>query len=340
MNSKLTKPIKMALFASIALAAFSSPALAQRTTFGPKNAKEVYYWISNKATLPLFVRYDYVGMKKIANQLHVQVRVAGPTNFSIPQFISDVNQICAQKPAGVVVVGGWSPALTEPVDQCIKMGVPTAVDDGDLPASKRLTYVGTDWTQIGVAQAKAMIDALPKGGNIALLSILNATNMRQAVAGFKAYLSAHGHGRYHIVADENDHDSSPRAASETSSLLAAHPHLAGIAGFDSESGPGIVAGLKEADEKPGRIAVTAMERTPAFFKTIEQGWTTAIVSQNRELFVYYAVRMLYDYKHNGLKTLGLSQAKGGDPIPNDVYVRPFVVTKANVKAVLAGLHVK
>ena len=60
------------------------PASAQESSFGPADAKETYYWISNKANLPLFVQYDYLGMKRIAEELGVKVIVAGPTDFDMP----------------------------------------------------------------------------------------------------------------------------------------------------------------------------------------------------------------------------------------------------------------
>lgn len=332
------KPMKLAL----ALAAFAAVGTAhsQQSNFGPKDAKEVYYWVSNKANLPLFVQYDYVGMKLIADQLGVQVRVAGPTDFDIPGYIAAVNQVCAQKPAGVVVVGGWDPSLTEPVDRCIAMGVPTVVDDGDLPRSTRLAYVGTNWEGIGAAQAKVMLDHLPNGGKVALTSIINAGNMRDAVKGFNDYLDRYGKGKIKVIATEDDNGDAAKAAEVTSALLAAHPDIAGIAGFDSESGAGIVRALHEAGKKPGEVVVTAMEQTPDFFKTAKQGWTAGIVVQNRELFVYYAVRLLYDYKHNGLRTAGLTGQEGGRPIPNVVDTGVLMVDKSNVDKILAAMHVK
>ena len=41
-----------------------------------------------------------------------------------------------------------------------------------------------------------------------------------------------------------------------------------------------------------------MEQTPDFFKTAKEGWVDGIVVQNRELFIYYAVKMLHDYNTN------------------------------------------
>ncbi|HEV7252787.1 MAG TPA: substrate-binding domain-containing protein [Mesorhizobium sp.] len=327
--------VGLAMGAGLAL-----PASAQESSFGPADAEHTYYWISNKANLPLFVQYDYVGMKRIAEELGVRVIVAGPTDFDIPGFIAAVDQVCAQKPSGVSVVGGWDPSLTEPVKRCIEQGVPTVVDDGDLPDSGRLAYIGTNWTQVGVAQARKMMEMLPDGGKLAMMSIINAGNMREAVAGFQAHIEANGGGKYQIVANEDDGGDASKAAQVTAAILAANPDIAGIAGFDSESGAGIVTALREAGKNPGDVKVTAMEQTPDFFKTAQEGWVDGIIVQNRELFIYYAVKMLHDYNTNTLKTAGLGGAEGGRPIPDTLDTGVLVVDKSNVDKVLTALQVQ
>jgi ABC-type sugar transport system substrate-binding protein len=182
--------------------------------------------------------------------------------------------------------------------------------------------------------------ALPNGGKIATMSIINANNMREGVKGFTDYLTANGGGKYQLVANEDDNGDSAKAAEVTAALLAAHPDIAGIAGFDSESGAGIVRALQEGGKKPGEVKVTAMEQTPDFFKTAADGWVEGIVVQNRELFIYYAVRMLYDYNHNGLKTSGLGGAEGGVPIPPSIDTGVLLVTKDNADKVIAALAKK
>ncbi|MDG4906965.1 substrate-binding domain-containing protein [Mesorhizobium sp. WSM4898] len=336
----MLKSTLVALGITTLAAAVTAPARAQESSFGPADAKETYYWISNKANLPLFVQYDYVGMKKIAEELGVKVVVAGPTDFDLPGFIAAVDQVCAQKPNGVSVVGGWDPSLTESVKKCLEQGVPTVVDDGDLPDSGRLAYIGTNWTQVGVAQAKKMMEKLPNGGKLAMMSIINAGNMREAVAGFKAYIEANGGGKYNIVSNEDDGGDAQKVAQVTAAILAAHPDIAGLAGFDSESGAGIVTALREAGKNPGDIKVTAMEQTPDFFKTAKEGWVDGIVVQNRELFIYYAVKILHDYNHNGLKSAGLGASDGGRPVPDTLDTGVLLVTKDNVDKVTAALGVK
>ena len=116
--------LTLAALGLAAVGTMTGAAFGADTEFGPADAKETYYWVSNKANLPLFVQYDYVGMKKIADELGVKVRVAGPTDFDLPGYIAAVEQVCAQKPAGVSVVGGWDPSLTEAVNKCMELGVP------------------------------------------------------------------------------------------------------------------------------------------------------------------------------------------------------------------------
>ncbi|MEP9386390.1 substrate-binding domain-containing protein [Mesorhizobium sp. KR9-304] len=336
----MMKSLLAAAALAASAAALSAPASAQESEYGPADAKYTYYWISNKANLPLFVQYDYVGMKRIAEELGVRVVVAGPTDFDVPGFIAAVDQVCAQKPSGVSVVGGWDPSLTESVKKCMEQGVPTVVDDGDLPDSGRLAYIGTNWTQVGVAQAKKMMEMLPNGGKLGMMSIINAGNMREAVAGFTAYIEANGGGKYTIVANEDDGGDAQKAAQVTAAIIAANPDIAGLAGFDSESGAGIVTALREAGKNPGDIKVTAMEQTPDFFKTAKEGWVDGIVVQNRELFIYYAVKLLHDYNTNTLKSAGLGSADGGRPIPDTVDTGVLLVTKDNVDKVLTALNVK
>jgi ribose transport system substrate-binding protein len=336
----MMKSLLAAAALAVSATGFSAPASAQESEYGPADAKYTYYWISNKANLPLFVQYDYVGMKRIAEELGVRVVVAGPTDFDVPGFIAAVDQVCAQKPSGVSVVGGWDPSLTESVKKCLEQGVPTVVDDGDLPDSGRLAYIGTNWTQVGVAQAKKMMEMLPNGGKIGMMSIINAGNMREAVAGFTAYIEANGGGKYNIVANEDDGGDAQKAAQVTAAIIAANPDIAGLAGFDSESGAGIVTALREAGKNPGDVKVTAMEQTPDFFKTAKEGWVDGIVVQNRELFIYYAVKLLHDYNTNTLKSAGLGSADGGRPIPDTVDTGVLLVTKDNVDKVLTALNVK
>ena len=99
------------ILAGAALALAAAPTLAQESEFGPADAEYTYYWISNKANLPLFVQYDYVGMKRIAEELGVRVVVAGPTDFDLPGFIAAVTcaAFCASPPSSSLLTISYFP---------------------------------------------------------------------------------------------------------------------------------------------------------------------------------------------------------------------------------------
>lgn len=167
-------------------------------------------------------------------------------------------------------------------------------------------------------------------------SIINAGNMRGGVAGFTNHTNANGGGKFTIVTNEDDNGDAAKAAQVTSAPLAAHPD---IAGMDPESGAGIIRALQEAGKKPGEVVVTAMEQTPDFFKNAKEGWAEAIIVQNRELFLYYAVKTLHDFNHNGLKTSGLAAVDGGVPVPPTIDTGVLAVTKDNVDKVITALKI-
>jgi ribose transport system substrate-binding protein len=315
--------------------AFAESAIAK-----PAGAKkETYVWISQNSTLPLFVNRVYPGLSMAAKELGVNVVKAGPTNIDLAAYIATVEQWAAKKPAGILVVGGWDPSLTVPVDKSIKAGVPTVVTDGDLPKSKRLCYFGTDWTQVGVQQANVMIAEHKarglKKGKVATLSIFNADNMTAARNGFRDTLKGSG---IEVVANEDDAGASDTAAQKAAALLSAHRDLTGFAGFDSESGPGIVTALREGG-KTKKLIVTAMEQAPSFFKTVRDGVTSVLMVENYEVMEYYAIQMLKNYNHSKLQSYKLPKDKAPNH-PHTVDTGLIAVTKDNVDALLKALRIK
>ena len=64
-----------------------------------------------------------------------------------------------------------------------------------------------------------------------------------------------------------------------------------MAGFDSESGPGMGQAIKEAG-KAGQIVATCVEAEEQHLRLLKEGVLTACVGQKRELFTYLGVKVL------------------------------------------------
>ncbi|MGZ8758700.1 MAG: substrate-binding domain-containing protein [Aeromicrobium sp.] len=312
--------VGVALFVAACTPESASPNPSGGSAVDPN---ETYYWISQGSTIPIFVNRDIPAAKAAAAQLGVKLEVAGPTDINLSAFQSTIDQVCGQKPAGVMIVG-WDAALAESINKCVAAGVPTVTVDADIPASNRMAFVGTSWYGLGTELGKAMVAALPNGGDVATLSILSAPNMIEAVDGFKAALAGSG---INVVIDEDDTGEAAPAATKMAALLAAYPNLAGVAGFDSGSGPGIVQALREAGKAPGEIKVVSNEgATPDFFKNLQTGEVQAITVQKRELFTYYGMQILFDFNHSPAKIYGMDAA-ATYPIPRNIDTGLAVFTK-------------
>ncbi len=271
----------------------------------PERADQEYVWISQFSTLPLFVERVYPGLEAFASDFGVEVRVAGPTTVDLAAYIATVEQECARGPAGIIVVGGWDPALTEPVNKCIEMQVPVVVTDGDLFQSDRLSYAGTDWYYLGVAMAEAQIaEHEARGletGQVAVISPIQNENMQHSRQGIRDTLAGTG---IEVVAEEDNDSDASIAAQRTAALMSAYPDLTGMIGLDSEAGPGIIAALDEAG-RTGELVVTVNEAGREFLQNLVDGKAQLITMENYDIMNYLALFMLYTWHNDAIRTAGL-----------------------------------
>ena len=232
---------------AMAICASSAPARAEEPTGldvpigDASRSDQEYVWISNASNLPLFVERVYPGLEAARKALNVKVRIAGPTSVDLAAFITTVDAECTKNPAGVIVVGGWDDALASEVDKCIDKKVPTVVTDGDLPMSKRLTYLGTNWYNLGYQhgqyQCRYHAEAGLKSGEIGTISFLAASNFIAARQGLRDALAKECPD-VTVVADEESGTNVEQVAANTAAIIQGHPDLTGMVGFDSEAGPG------------------------------------------------------------------------------------------------------
>jgi ribose transport system substrate-binding protein len=297
----------------------------------PGNPNEEYVWISANANLPLFVAHDHPALRLAGEELGVKVTIAGPNTVDIPGLVGHLEQAVARKPAGIMVVG-WDPsALVPAINKAIEAGVPVVTVDADVPESKRHAFIGTNWYDLGVKQAEAMVQALRgKKGKIAMLGLIEQTIDQQAFEGFRSVALPAG---LTCLDPQQDKGNQAEAARVAAAILQANPDLVGMAGFDSESGPGIGQAIKEAG-KSGQIAATTVDAEEQHLRLVTEGILTACVGQKRELFTYLGAKALYELNHSKLKFTKDDVKAGISPIPVYYYTGTYTVTKENVELFL------
>jgi ABC-type sugar transport system substrate-binding protein len=231
-----------------------------------------------------------------------------------------------------MMIVGWDPsALVGPVNAAVDSGIPVVCVDADVPASKRLSFVGTNWYDIGVQQGQVMLKALgDRRGKVALLGLIEQNIDQEAFAGFRSVAVPAG---LQVMEPQQDKGNQAEATRVAAAIIQGTPDLVGMAGFDSESGPGIGQAIKEAG-KTGRIVGTTVQAEGQVLRFIKEGVMAAAVMQKRKLFTYQGVKALFDVLHSPLRFTADDQRAGIAPIPVNYSTGTFVITRENVSSFL------
>jgi ABC-type sugar transport system substrate-binding protein len=296
-----------------------------------RTAGEEYVWLSANANLPMFMEQDHPALRQIGEELGVEVTIAGPNSIDIASLVAAIEQTIVRRPAGLMVVG-WDPsALVRPINAAIDVGIPVVCVDADVPASRRLAFVGTDWFDIGVQQARAMLKVLgERRGRVALLGLIEQTIDQQAFEGFRSIAEPAG---LVCLEPQQDKGNQAEATRVAAAIIQGTPDLVGMAGFDSESGPGIGQAIKEAG-RTGKIVGTTVQAEGQMLRFIKEGVMAASIMQKRKLFTYYGVKALFDVVHSTRRFTADDRRAGITPIPINYSTGTFQITRENVELFL------
>ncbi len=291
-----------------------------------KGQYEEYVWISCISGQPMFVNHDHKALKQFAKDVGVKVTIEGPKDYDIAEQAAVIRQVIRRKPAGIMILG-MERGLISAVNEAVEAGIPTITVDADIVDSKRLAHVGSNWYNIGVKQAEAMVKLVGGKGKVAIMGIGNADNMQEGFNGFKSVIK--DYPDIICLGEYDDMASVEEAKRITEELLATHPDIAGIAGFDVNSGPGIGAAIKQAN-MVGNVKVTCVDIEPEQLQLCKEGVVQKIIGQKRELFTYYGARLLYDYNHSKLTISGNDRKNNISLIPYTVDTGLIEVGQNNV----------
>jgi ABC-type sugar transport system substrate-binding protein len=290
------------------------------------NPNEEYVMVTTIMNAPMYVNHDQAAFKRWGQKMGVKTSILGTPEWDIPAQIAVIEQVIGSKPAGLLI-NGTDPGIAQVINKAVDAGIPTVVYDSDIPNSKRHAFLGTDWYEIGRLQGEAMAKLIGGKGKVAYMGILGLNNME---AGFRGYLDVlKKYPGIQVVGKFDDKSNVEEAARITSDLISAHPDIAGISGFDSNSGPGIGLAVREAG-KAGKIKVTTVDWEPEHLKLVQDGVIQLLVGQKRELFTWYGAQFLYDMVHNTNTLSDNDAAAGITAIPQTVNTGLLQITKENV----------
>lgn len=296
------------------------------------SADEEYIMVTTAINLPLYVNHDQAAFRSWGEKKGVRTTILGPSDWDVPAQIATLEQVVTGKPAGLLI-NGTDPGIAQAIQAAVKAGIPTVVYDSEIPNSNAHCFIGSDWYEMGQLQGERMASLINGKGKVACMGILGMENME---AGFKGFQDAlQKFPEIEFVGKYDDKANVETAAKIAADLLSAHPDLAGIGGFDSNSGPGIALSVKEAG-KAGKIKITTVDAEPEHLRLVKEGVIDYLVGQKRELFTYLGAQFLFDMRHGSMQISSNDALAGVIPIPKKIITGSIEIDSSNVDLFLTA----
>jgi len=262
-----------------------------------------------------------------ARGLGVAAEVVGPDTYDPPGEAQAFRDAVAKKPSGILVSVADPNLMKDPIDSAIALGIPVITIDSDAPASKRLTFIGTNNYQAGMMGGRVLAVQLHGKGNVVVYTMPGQPNLEERLQGYKTILADHPQIK---IAQVVDVKGDPRIAFDTTTELlkgkAAPEAFVCLVSFACPE----VADVLDRSKVTGKVVV-AMDTDANTLDWIQKGLIAATIAQKPFTMSHYGVVMLDSLQHFKLPSLDVKWAEDTrSPVPIFVDTGATLIDKNKV----------
>lgn len=253
----------------------------------------------------------HVGAAQEAKKLGVTLIWQGGTEFAPSSQTPILQALLAKHPDALLVTPTDTQAMKAPIQQFVSAGIPVISVDTTLADTSLLkARITSDNTQGGAAAADAIAKLAHDSGQVAVLRTTPGTSTTELRAqGFINEIKAK-YPKMSVVASEYDNDSASTAATQTQSIMLAHPGLVGVFGTNLASAEGAGTAVSSG-QKTGKVFVVGYDAEPKEVTLLKAGTINALIMQQPAKEGQLAVQDAYD-----LLTGKADQVKASVQLPN------------------------
>jgi len=143
--------------------------------------------------------------KAKAEELGVELIWTASQKADAAEQVAVIESLIQKKVDAIGISVNDPTALKDVIDKAIEAGIVVSTWDSDSPDSKRLFYLGTDNYGGGYKCGEIMMELLPDGGKVAILTgVIGAFNLEERIRGFKEATKDSGIEVVDILAGEDD----------------------------------------------------------------------------------------------------------------------------------------
>ncbi len=253
---------------------------------GPQAIKIV---VIGKAVNPYWANVEK-GVAAAERTLGVATIVFVPPKEDVAAQIQTMETYIAQGVTGIAIAPSDPQALEPVMRKAAAAGIiVTTLDTPPVAGSVSQVYIGTDNYDAGRIAGETLAGLLPLGGKVGIVRGSDtALNALQRTEGFLAAVEG---TRIEPLAPLNDREDTAVALQLASSIISAHPDLAGAFGVYAYNGPAWATAIKEA-RAIGKIRLVCFDTTTDTINAIKDGVIDATVAQREYDMGYQSVQII------------------------------------------------
>jgi ribose transport system substrate-binding protein len=243
--------------AVIAALAGAGPALA---------ANETIAVFTKNQTNPYFQAVR-VGAEAAAKTLGANVIQYIPTKpDSIPEQLSQVEDVIVKKPDAIVFIPVDSKALVPAVEKINAAGIPVTNITDRIAGGKLVAYVGADDYNIGLSTARALLKAIGGKGNVVILEgVKGSLTNSDRVRGFNDALKEFPNVK--LLASQPGNYQRLQALQVMENLIQSFPQIDGVLAANDAMAIGALEALDGANRKAAVVGINGSREAIELIKS-------------------------------------------------------------------------
>jgi ribose transport system substrate-binding protein len=290
------------------------------------DADEFYVMATANKAIPYW-QTATSGFIEAARQMGVKSQVIGPDNYDPNGEKTELHDILAKKPTGIIISAADPELLKPEIDAAIAQGIPVITIDTDSPNSNRLFFIGTNNYQAGTLAAEVAAKQLKGKGSVVVFTMPNQVNLEDRMHGYKDVFEKYPGIKIARVVDMKG---DPRIVfDQTQAILDKKEPIDGFICLEAQGGPEVATVLQN-NHTTGKVVV-AFDTDEKTLEGVKKGIIAATVAQKPYTMGYIGAKLLDDYYHSKTDIARMASAKGPmSPIPAYVDTGATLVDKNNV----------
>jgi len=220
------------------------------------------------------------GVQAEAAKLGATVTVVGGDKWGADVQTPVVNSVTAQHPDAVLIAPNDTKAMLAPLQQLTAAGIKLVIVDTGLDdESGAVAVISSDNAGGGKLAADELGDEVGGKGSVFVMNVQAGISTTDARAkGFIDEIKSK-YPNITVLDTQYNDDDPAKAASITTSVLSAHPDLAGVFATNVQGAEGTATGLKQAS-KQGVVKVIGYDAGPQQVQDLQSGIVQGLIAQD------------------------------------------------------------